>query len=227
WPRLEGGSGNTVYFSDDAPASADDYGISEQAGVRYLAHGNEQIVPVEDLVVPGLHNVSNALAAIALAQALEIPVAAMVAGLSRFTGLPHRMQLVAEKNGMRWFNDSKGTNVGATVEAISGMGAPVVLIAGGVGKAADFSPLAAVVAESVKAVILLGRDATQIAAALESAQTPISFVESLHDAVTQAATVAVPGDVILFSPACASFDMFRNFEERGDAFVREVLQEVA
>ena len=143
------------------------------------------------------------------------------AGFAKFTGLPHRTSLVCEADNVSWINDSKGTNVGATVSAIKGMLSPVVLIAGGRGKNADFGPLRTVVSKFCKAVILIGEDARRISAAIGDG-VPVYFEDSMAAAVKRAAAVACAGDCVLLSPACASFDMFTNFEERGVAFESEV-----
>ena len=143
------------------------------------------------------------------------------AGLGQFVGLPHRTQLVRRANGVSWFNDSKGTNVGACVSAIEGLAGPVVLIAGGRGKGADFSPLGRAIEKKCRAVVLIGEDAERMSAAV-SGNVPVYIERSLTDAVERASSVAQSGDSVLLSPACASFDMFANFEARGDAFADEV-----
>ncbi len=211
-------------FGMDEP-SDNDFGVRSDAGVSYLAKGGQLMMPVDQLALKGAHNIANALAAAALADSVGISETAIVAALKYFSGLPHRMQWVAEKNGITWFNDSKGTNVGATVAALQGLEGKVVLIAGGVGKGADFSPLEPVLAEKARAVVLMGQDAALIEAAIGGA-TIIIHVGSMEAAVAQAAKLAQPGDTVLLSPACASFDMYSGFEARGDAFVaavREVL----
>jgi len=161
-----------------------------------------------------------------LADSVGINHDAIVAGLKRFAGLPHRMQQVAEKNSVSWINDSKGTNVGATVAALRGIDRPVILIAGGVGKEADFSPLKAVLAEKARTVILIGQDAALIDAAIGGAVSVV-HENSMKAAVVRAAQLAHAGDVVLLSPACASFDMFSGFEARGDAFVGAVKEVLA
>nr|HQV22693.1 cyanophycin synthetase [Agitococcus sp.] len=170
----------------------------------------------------GEHNIANALAAVALGEAVNIPMSAMLQTLKEFTGLKHRCQLVTKHQGVAWYNDSKGTNVGATLAAINGLGAAisgkVLLIAGGVGKGQDFSPLSSALAQYGKVVILLGEDATKIDAAV-TAQVAKIHVQSLAAAVEQAAQLAQQGDAVLLSPACASFDMFKHYEDRGEQFV--------
>lgn len=212
-------------FGMDEPDD-NDFGIRHDAGVSYLAKGSRLIMAVDQLALKGAHNIANALAAVALADSVGIAEAAIVTALKQFSGLPHRMQWVAEKHGVSWFNDSKGTNVGATVAALRGLDGKVVLIAGGVGKGADFSPLKSVLAEKARAVVLMGQDARLIEAAIGDVTTIIR-VDSMAAAVAQAATLAQPGDTVLLSPACASFDMFSGFEARGDAFVAAVTEVLA
>ena len=197
----------------------------------WLARDGVSLMPARALGAPGRHNVANALAALALGFAVDLEPAPMLEALRDFPGLPHRCELIAESDGVRWVNDSKGTNVGATVAAIEGLGAeaPLVLIAGGEGKGADFSPLAAALVGRAREVILLGRDAGSIAEALVPAiekGVALERATGLGDAIARARVVARAGDTVLFSPACASFDMFANYEARGEAFanaVREML----
>lgn len=178
------------------------------------------------LQVDGGHNKGNALAAMAIASVIlrktdaDVEVA-FVQGLSQFTGLPHRTERVGDHNGVVWFNDSKGTNVGACVSAIKGMPGPVVLIAGGRGKNADYSALRDIVNERCRGVILIGEDARKIHQAIGD-DIPVFYEASMHSAVQRAALTALAGDSVLLSPACASFDMFKNFEMRGLAFTDEV-----
>lgn len=212
-------------FGMDEPDD-NDFGIRYDTGISYLAKGCRLIMPLDQLALKGAHNIANALAAAALADSVGIAEAAIVTALKQFGGLPHRMQWLAEKNGVSWFNDSKGTNVGATVAALRGLDGKVVLIAGGVGKGADFSPLKSVLAEKARAVVLMGQDATLIESAIGDVTT-IIHVDSMAAAVAQAATLAQPGDTVLLSPACASFDMFSGFEARGDAFVVAVTEVLA
>ena len=177
------------------------------------------------LSVPGDHNVSNALALLALAEPLNVSEASLLASLPRFHGLAHRSEFIAEHEDIRWYNDSKGTNVDACEKAIKAMPGPVVLIAGGIGKGADFTPLQSIVSQYVKLLILIGQDKEHIASVLGSYVETV-MADSLTDAVTMARSCATPGDVVLLSPACSSFDMFRNFEDRGEQYsaaVHEVL----
>ena len=183
------------------------------------------ILPVSDLRIRGRHNYSNVLAALALGSAINIPEEYMVCELRTFTGLPHRCELVGVYDGVEWINDSKGTNVGATVAALNGFegSGKIILIAGGDGKGADFSPLAAAVKRNVRGVILIGRDAQVIAEAL-GGNIPSYLARDLKEAVINARKLANDGDVILLSPACASYDMFSGFEERGEVFTKEVME---
>lgn len=180
----------------------------------------QRLMPAEALRIQGGHNIANALAALALGDAVGAPLAPMLHALRDYRGEPHRMQTVAVIDGVRWIDDSKGTNVGATVAALAGMACPVVLIAGGDGKGQDFSPLRAQAAR-LRAVVLIGRDAQAIAAQLHGL-APIEFTQSLEQAVQRAATLAQTGDAALLSPACASLDMFRNYAHRAAVFVQAV-----
>lgn len=209
-----------ISFGMDAPQK-NNFGIV--AG--YLAYGNKKLLPIEDLKIKGLHNVANALAALALGTAINLPLAAMLQTLRNFSGLPHRCQWVATINNVAWYNDSKATNVGATKAAIGGLGArmngKIVLLAGGIGKDANFAELRDVIAKYVHTVVLFGRDALLIQKALIG-KSKIFRAESISDAIAICIDVARPGDKVLFSPACASFDMFNNFEHRGTVFMEEL-----
>jgi UDP-N-acetylmuramoylalanine--D-glutamate ligase len=177
---------------------------------------------VRDLPVAGMHNAVNALAALALGHAIGLPVTGMLDGLRRFRGLPHRLEEVAEIGGVTFYDDSKGTNVGATVAALNGMAAPVVLVAGGDGKGQDFAPLAPAVAARARAVVLIGRDADRIAAVLADCGIPLLRAATLEAAIDTAYAASRPGDAVLLSPACASYDMFRSYVHRGQVFVQAV-----
>ena len=207
-----------VTFGIDAPALAEDFGVRDGSLVR----GDERILAVKDLGISGAHNVSNALAACALATQAGAPLAALAKGLRTFHGLPHRMQNVGERGGVVWLDDSKGTNVGATVAALNGLSRPAILILGGDGKGQDFSPLAPVVGRKAKQVLLIGKDAAVIRRALKGVGIPIEKARTLEEAVKRAARIARPGDAVLLSPACASFDMFRDYRQRGEAFAAAV-----
>ncbi|MFP5349874.1 MAG: UDP-N-acetylmuramoyl-L-alanine--D-glutamate ligase [Gammaproteobacteria bacterium] len=217
---------DTVCFGLSPLQRCDDYILREHAGESWLMCGAEPILPTREVPLPGRHNLANVLAALALTDAMQVPRAAQIAAIRAFRGLPHRTELVAERDGVRWINDSKGTNVGATVAALSGMTAPVVLIAGGDGKGADFGDLKPACARHARAVVLIGRDAPLIETALAGA-VPSVYASDMRDAVIKARALARSGDLVLLSPACASFDMFRNYEHRGDVFraaVEEVLR---
>jgi UDP-N-acetylmuramoylalanine--D-glutamate ligase len=207
-----------VTFGVDAPPTDADWGVRDD----HLVQGDRQAMRLSDLNVSGLHNIGNALAAFALTRAIGLPLAELAAGLRGFTGLPHRMQAVATLRGVCFIDDSKGTNVGATVAALSGMDRPAVLIAGGDGKGQDFSPLAPAVAKHARAAVLIGRDAGLLAKALDSSGVAIVRATTMDDAVKQAFAAARSGDAVLLSPACASFDMFRNYAHRAEVFVTAV-----
>ncbi len=200
-----------------------EYGLLPDGDGSWLCRGSQRLLHTRELRLAGRHNQFNALAALALGEAIGLELEPMLDALRRFPGLAHRTQFVAERNGVSWYNDSKATNVGACLAALEGFsddGRPgsIVLIAGGEGKGADFSQLRQVVSEAVRCVILLGRDAGRMEQALSGA-TRIQRVADLEQAVAMAATVAEPGDRVLLSPACASLDMFRNFEQRGARFM--------
>ena len=201
------------------------FGLIEEAGEKCLAFQFDALLPVRELKIRGAHNQSNALAALALGHAVGLPFAAMLEALKHFTGLAHRCQWVGELRGAHYYDDSKATNVGAALAAIEGLGADIngklLLIAGGDGKGADFSALRVPVAHYCRAVVLLGRDAARLAEALDGAAVQVR-VNSLEEAVAQCAALAQPGDAVLLSPACASLDMFKNFEERGRLFAQAV-----
>jgi len=215
----------TVRFGEHPPASDIDYGLVQHSGEPWLARGARLLMPAASVPLPGRHNLMNVLAAMALSESMHVPLDAMKRAVARFHGLHHRTELVAERDGVRWIDDSKGTNVGATVAALSGMDQPVVLIAGGDGKGADFQALRPVVARRARAVVLIGRDAARIEQALGNV-VPVVHATDMTGAVRAAQQLAQVGDVVLLSPACASFDMFRNYEHRGQVFaqaVRELL----
>jgi UDP-N-acetylmuramoylalanine--D-glutamate ligase len=177
---------------------------------------------VDELPLAGLHNAANALAAHALAHALGLPDEPLARALREFRGLPHRMQKVAEIAGVAFYDDSKGTNVGATVAALTGLDRTVVLIAGGDGKGQDFSPLASAVKGRARAVVLIGRDAALIEKAVAGSGVRLARADGMEEAVTTALEAAQAGDAVLLSPACASYDMFRDYVERAEAFVAAV-----
>lgn len=201
-------------------------GFVEHQGEQWLAIGDNLVSPVTELPLPGAHNCANAQAVIALLSVLPLDTQTIREGLKKFQGLPHRTELVAQHKGVRWYNDSKGTNVDACSKAIEAMQSPVILIAGGQGKDADFSELRPVVSQFVKALVLIGQDADKLYESLHDLASCES-ADSMLDAVNIAARIAVEGDAVLLSPACASFDMFDNFEHRGDVFRDAVLERAA
>jgi UDP-N-acetylmuramoylalanine--D-glutamate ligase len=216
-------SGRTQYsFGAGRPRDGNEWGLRTAHGGEALAHGTRSLMAVAELPLAGLHNAANALAAHALAYAVGAPDEILPRALRSFRGLPHRMQQVAEHRGVLFLDDSKGTNVGATVAALSGMRRPVVLIAGGDGKGQDFTPLAPAVKQRARAVVLIGRDAERVARAIASSGVPVERAAGMDEAVTTAFRASRKGDAVLLSPACASFDMFRNYEHRGEAFVAAV-----
>ncbi len=209
-----------------ASPSAHGFSIEDSEGNSWLTQGGKRLLPADKIRMAGRHNISNALAALALGDAAGIPMPAMLQTLQEFQGLPHRMQWVAESKGVRWYNDSKATNIGAALAAIRGIPGPLVLIAGGQGKAADFSELAAGLNNELRAAVLIGEDAALLASALQQ-KTRCVFAKNMRDAVAQAESLAQAGDAVLLAPACASFDMFKDFAERGDVFVAAVNSQVS
>lgn len=209
-----------VRFTTQAPAG-DDWGLADQDGETWLMQGPTAWLAAGELHIAGRHNQKNALAALAMGRALGLDAAAMCRVLRRFSGLAHRSETVANSNGVIWVNDSKGTNVGATLAAVTGLGptlaGKLIVLAGGVGKGADFTPLAEPLAAYARCVMLFGADAERIARALDG-QVPIQRYENLADATQAAAAMAAPGDGVLLSPACASLDQFADYQARGEAF---------
>lgn len=211
-----------VTFGLNPPEKAEDWGVVREDGVVWLMQGAQKIMRADELPLAGLHNVANALAALALCRTLALPLAPLLSALRQFRGLPHRVEAVAEIDGVMYYDDSKGTNVGATVAALQGLERSSVVILGGDGKGQDFSPLKAAVAKHARAVILIGRDAPLIAEALRDSGVPLIYARGMEDAVRQAARFAERGDAVLLSPACASFDMYRNYVHRAEVFVAAV-----
>jgi UDP-N-acetylmuramoylalanine--D-glutamate ligase len=239
-----------VTFGASAPAAPDDLGLVTENGMQWLAlaQGGEEekkkrrqanlidaevvinrLMPADALKIRGQHNACNALAALALCRAIGLPLAPLLHAARQYQGEPHRVELVATIGGVEYFDDSKGTNVGATVAALVGLGAAhtgtgghLILIAGGDGKGQDFAPLAEPVARYVRAVVLIGRDAPALRAAITAAGVPIDDCASLAEAVQHGAALARPGDAVLLSPACASFDMFANYVQRAQVFTDAV-----
>ncbi|KMQ81007.1 UDP-N-acetylmuramoylalanine--D-glutamate ligase [Candidatus Burkholderia pumila] len=241
-----------VTFGLNEPLNVGDYGLLRDHGIQWLVEGidqdasdetptttrrrkqdtnepnlvNKRLMPVDALRIRGLHNAANALAALALTRAIGLPMAALLYGLREYRGEPHRVEVIAQIDGVNYINDSKGTNAGATVAALDGLAQRVVLIAGGDGKGQDFSPLEAPVARWVRAVMLIGRDAPRIRETLESVGVEMQNHATLEDATNAAAKIAEAGDAVLLSPACASLDMFRNYAHRADVF-RGAVEEIA
>jgi UDP-N-acetylmuramoylalanine--D-glutamate ligase len=242
---------NNITFSTGEPQEADCFGILNERGVLWLAVGvageesekkrkkNEvaevvpctinRLMPADALRIRGLHNAANALAALALCRAIGLPFAPLLHGLRDYQGEPHRVELVASIDGVDFYDDSKGTNVGATVAALNGLGKAfggasqkIVLIAGGDGKGQDFEPLAEPCARFVRAITLIGRDAPKLRAAIEPSGVEMLDCPTLPDAVQRAAALAQQGDCVLLSPACASLDMFTNYGHRAQVFVDAV-----
>jgi UDP-N-acetylmuramoylalanine--D-glutamate ligase len=224
-------------FGLDAPVGPGDFGLLDEGGLRWLASAEgmedeatgrgrhrevpvrvQRLMPADAVPLTGDHNLANVLAALALVRAAGIPMAQALHGLREFTGLPHRVETLRTLGGVDWIDDSKGTNVGATVAALDGLKRRVVLIAGGDGKGQDFAPLRAPVGRWARAVLLIGRDAARIADALAGIDAPIEHFDSLEAATKRAAELAQPGDAVLLSPACASLDMFRNYAHRAEVF---------
>jgi len=214
-------------FGLGPPPEEEDFGTVGVNGTRWIAQGRNPLAPITALRISGWHNVANAMAAMALARAVGVCYAPMVEAITSFRGLPHRLEKVASVNGVDYYDDSKGTNVGATIAALEGLGGsgptgaaarPIVLIAGGVGKGQDFAPLAHPVATYARRVLLIGEDAGRIETAISESGVPVERCGSLEQAVEHAQLHARPGDAVLLSPACASFDMFRDYKHRGEAF---------
>ncbi len=242
---------HVVTFGTDTPAAPDALGLSDEGGMQWLmlaiAHDDDapkkkrgkvqqdielylnRLMPVDALKIRGQHNATNVLAALALCRAIDLQLAPLLHGARQYSGEPHRVELVTTIAGVEYFDDSKGTNVGATVAALEGLGAShpegdkrLILIAGGDGKDQDFKPLAPSVARHVKAVMLIGRDAPAIREALAETGVAMTSCATLNDAVNEAAAIAQAGDQVLLSPACASFDMFTSYAHRAQVFVDAV-----
>jgi UDP-N-acetylmuramoylalanine--D-glutamate ligase len=242
-----------VRFGTDRPQRANDYGLTSDNGMQWLSHALpvedeemrgrrrkkaaqevveaefvvKQLMPAEALQIRGIHNAANALAALALCRAIDLPLAPLLHGLRDYKGEPHRVELVSVISGVEYYDDSKGTNVGATVAALHGLGFGgranrLILIAGGVGKGQDFSPMASAVQKYVRTVLLIGRDAPAIRAALQDTGVALMDCASMDAAVQQAGEIAREGDAVLLSPACSSFDMFKDYAHRAAVFVDAV-----
>ena len=198
-----------------------DYCLLRDGARTFLCRHGAAVFEMARMKITGLHNAANALAALALGDAAGLPLAAMLQALENFPGLPHRSAWVADLRGVRYVDDSKGTNVGATLAAVDGMPGPLVVIAGGVSKGQDFAPLAAAFKGKVRHVVLIGQDAGDVERALAGVSSS-ERAASMQDAVAAATRAAQPGDTVLLSPACASLDMFRDYGHRGDVFAAAV-----
>ena len=200
-------------------------GVRNHEGAPWICFGFEPLYPLSDVPLVGHHNINNVLAALAICHAMGLPYEQLVEGIRTLKGLPHRCELVAVRDGVQFVNDSKGTNVGATVAALEGLadGRNIILVAGGEGKGQAFAPLAKTASQHAKHTVLIGRDAVSMAEALDVA-TPHTFADDMEAAVRTATDIAAAGDVVLLSPACASLDMFADYRARGDAFTAAVLR---
>ena len=213
-----------ITFGLDAPAADEDFGLRMNRGEAWIVQGERFLLPVSELPLAGLHNAANAMAALALCVSLGFDANALLPALRSFRGLPHRVEKVAELDGVTWYDDSKGTNVGATVAALNGLGGlgrKIVVILGGDGKGQDFSPLGKAVTRHARAAVLIGRDGPLIEKAIGGGVS-METATDMDDAVHRAQRQAQPGDAVLLSPACASFDMFRNYEHRAQVFIAAV-----
>jgi UDP-N-acetylmuramoylalanine--D-glutamate ligase len=213
-----------ITFGLDAPAAAEDFGLRLNRDEAWIVRGERFLLPVSGLPLAGLHNAANVMAALALCVSLGFDANALLPALRSFRGLPHRVEKVAELDGVTWYDDSKGTNVGATVAALNGLGGlgrKIVVILGGDGKGQDFSPLGKAVTRHARAAVLIGRDGPLIEKAIGGGVS-METATDMNDAVRRARALAHSGDAVLLSPACASFDMFRNYEHRAQAFVAAV-----
>ena len=212
-----------VTFGAEPPSAATQWGLRRAAnGAEWLARGDRDLIPASALTLTGRHNALNALAALALVDAIGVDGTAHLATVSSFRGLPHRMTHVADVADVAYIDDSKSTTVASTIAALEGMGRKSVLIAGGDGKGQDFTPLVPAVREHARAVVVVGRDGPLVEHALRASGVDIARADSLERAVAMANRLARPGDAVLLSPACASWDMFRDYGERGDRFVQAV-----
>lgn len=208
-------------FGLDEPITEQDYGVSRHKSGRWLVKGRTRLMLLADVPLIGMHNISNVLSALALVDFLAIPVETLIRAITDFQGLPHRMQTVSDRAGVKWVNDSKATNVGATTTALRSLEAQVYWLAGGDGKGADFDELKDVLPGPVLHAILFGQDAQSIEESISSC-VKTTRVDSLQAAVELANELAMKGDIVLLSPACASFDMFKSFEDRGQQFAEIV-----
>jgi UDP-N-acetylmuramoylalanine--D-glutamate ligase len=209
-----------VSFGLDCPADGQ-YGIITEDGQSYLARGEQLLLSTADMALVGVHNQANALAALAAGELMGLELSPMLQVLNEFPGLPHRMQSVRQLAGVDYIDDSKATNVGAAAAAVESVTGLVVLIAGGDGKGGNFAEFARVVSARLRAAVLIGRDAPKLADAFEGLATVV-MAGNMQTAVKKAAEIAKPGDTVLLAPACASFDQYQNYQQRGDDFSRVV-----
>jgi UDP-N-acetylmuramoylalanine--D-glutamate ligase len=218
-----------VTFGLSEEGGENSYGLQQVGDDKWLCDGEKELINLQDMKIVGLHNAANALAAVALCRGIGVDYPHIIQTLYNFKGLPHRMEWVANIDDVDYYDDSKGTNVGATCAALTGLAQKIVLIAGGDGKGQDFSPLAAAVNENASAVVLIGRDAPLIEAALIQTNIPLYQAADLPEAVNIAKKLAKADEAVLLSPACASFDMFKNYVHRAEVFVAAVnrLKELA
>ncbi len=249
--KMKGQEANIITFGADAPADANDLGLLEEHGMRWLMLAVDageagekkrrgkakvptelfmnRLMPADALKIRGLHNATNVLAALALCRAIDLPLAPLLHAARQYKGEPHRVESVTTIAGVDYIDDSKGTNVGATIAALEGLGASdavnsprLILIAGGDGKGQDFAPLVGPVKRHAKAVMLIGRDGPALREALAATDVPLTDCWTLEQAVERASEIAREGDIVLLSPACASFDMFTNYAHRAEVFVNAV-----
>ena len=209
-------------FGTDEPAGRHQWGLRQHGGETWLAQGDENLIPASELKVAGKHNLSNALAALALCRSVRLPYAGLLEGLKSFEGLPHRMRKIAELANVSFYDDSKATNVGATIAALQGLDRPGVVILGGDAKGQDFAPLVPAIKQMARAVVLIGRDSGHIEQAIAGVPVTVERAADMQKAVLRAYELAQPGDAVLLSPACASFDMFRNYVHRAEVFAAAV-----
>lgn len=211
-------------FGLNAPDGDEDFGVAGPNGERLMVRGGEALARVDQMTLQGEQNIANVLAAFALVESAGVRLTPdMIRAALDFSGLPHRCEMVREVNQVKWINDSKGTNPGATIAAIKGLRQPIILILGGQGKGADFSYMADVIADKVTHSFIYGEDAEMILACFKSASN-VTRVGTLDEAVERSFSRAKPGDTVLFSPACASYDMFDSYEHRGNRFRQRVLE---
>jgi len=218
WAMRQNGR-ETLTFSTEREA---DFHVIQRRGEEWLAYRDDCLMPVSAVPLTGRHNLANVLAAWALGRACELPDTAIREAVTHFQGLPHRMQKITQRRGITFINDSKATNIGACIAALQGLPHPVVLIAGGDAKGADMQPLAPLLREKTKALVLIGKDAPAIESVARGQVPTIVHADSMRRAVALATELAAPGDTVLLSPACASLDQYKNYQDRGEQFAQAV-----